>query len=1111
MLGGDGDSSSSALRRAAELLEWIGDLADTDAAPLLVPLSAACYQLAGYPARASGVLRSAAPEARESLLGLLLAGHFERLLEESTRVAVTLRIPLARREQADGGDDTTEAVTSVVIAEVASALGVICSELRWGEEWRAEQALSKLRSAGSVLTALRNPFVWLSARLSGEVASRILRDSLRVQIRQLGEEAPAGRDVFERYVRLAFSSNRAVAWPSQIRGLDRLALGDSFALCTPTGSGKTTVAEVALLDGLFRDVEEGVVGFDEDAGAPLCLYIVPTRALAAEVEAKLSRVLRQAGGPRALTVTGLYGGTDWGPSDVWLTNEEPTVLICTQEKAEALIRFFGGSFLHRLRLVILDEAHNVQFAGNEAALISGEDRALRLESLVSRLRAHLAERRTRFIALSAVAQNIELPLARWIGGTPDGTPVRSEYRSTRQLVGRLHCQERRRFRIVYDRLDGAPLSLGVAQAQPFVPNPFPAHPAAPRMSGPAKGLAPYALWAAIQLASESGGPAQSVLISIAQQPRNFANWCIQLLEDEWAGADLPQFFPPPARSEDQEIWQQALSACEDYFGVESREYRLLVRGIVVHHGKMPGRLPRVLVQLLERRIVRIAIATSTLSEGVNLPFETVLIPSLRRQQSGLLSGREFGNLVGRVGRPGVSTEGQALVLILEASTAAWQRRRAVEDYLAVLQDWSSPDAERDSASSALASLIEAIAAKWPGGDEHEFLAWLEQTAPVTIDDVGDGDAIKALDALDALLIAALTELQELSDEEEPVDREGQLRRIWRSTFAHYSASEERRLEEIFVDRGRALVRNIYPDRGQRRRYYRASIPPRDAEQLYELVNAFRDHIASGRDYASWSRDEQLDFVQDAIAMTAELDRFELRTEVGRSKAPWRDVVEWWLSPSSATRQPTESQVADWINFADGDVSYRFNWAVGAMLGLLTDEVSDEDARHWATPEDWEATGLPFIALWLKDLILWGTLDPVAAYLLARGGAVVRSDAEALANGYYEDRLRSEPEADPLDPSAIREWAAAVIPGRQVPQRARAPQRIPARLLRRFRSPNDELRVLPQARNGRLLWVDPAGFWLARSDLPTEWNDEFVRRADFFLQPSSRMVVSRNFV
>ena len=97
ILGGDGDASSSALRRAAELLEWIGDLADTDAAPSLVPLSAACYQLAGYPARASGVLRSAAPEARGSLLGLLLAGDFERLLEESNRVVLTF-VYLSRGE-----------------------------------------------------------------------------------------------------------------------------------------------------------------------------------------------------------------------------------------------------------------------------------------------------------------------------------------------------------------------------------------------------------------------------------------------------------------------------------------------------------------------------------------------------------------------------------------------------------------------------------------------------------------------------------------------------------------------------------------------------------------------------------------------------------------------------------------------------------------------------------------------------------------------------------------------------------------------------------------------------------------------------------------------------
>ena len=70
----------------------------------------------------------------------------------------------------------------------------------------------------------------------------------------------------ERYVRVAFRSRQVLTWPSQQRGLDKLTEGRSFALCTPTGSGKTRVAEVALLEGLFQPLDE------ELPGAPLCLY-----------------------------------------------------------------------------------------------------------------------------------------------------------------------------------------------------------------------------------------------------------------------------------------------------------------------------------------------------------------------------------------------------------------------------------------------------------------------------------------------------------------------------------------------------------------------------------------------------------------------------------------------------------------------------------------------------------------------------------------------------------------------------------------------------------------------------------------------------------------------
>src|SRR3546814_15508040 len=110
-----------------------------------------------------------------------------------------------------------------------------------------------------------------------------------------------------RYARDQFSLGRGILWTSQLHGIERLLHTSSFALCTPTGSGKTLVANLALLkELLLRDHDDGL--------GPLALYIVPSRALAGEVEAKLSSALRGD-----VIVPGLYGGADWGITDVWLT------------------------------------------------------------------------------------------------------------------------------------------------------------------------------------------------------------------------------------------------------------------------------------------------------------------------------------------------------------------------------------------------------------------------------------------------------------------------------------------------------------------------------------------------------------------------------------------------------------------------------------------------------------------------------------------------------------------------------------------------------------------------------------------------------------------------
>jgi replicative superfamily II helicase len=108
---------------------------------------------------------------------------------------------------------------------------------------------------------------------------------------------------------------------------------------------------------------------------------VPSRALAAEVEERLDQDLRGISAQRVV-VTGLYGGTDWGPTDAWISQDQPTILVCTFEKADALLRFLGILFLGRVRLVIIDEAHTVNYGRLEPeALQEGANRPYRLELL----------------------------------------------------------------------------------------------------------------------------------------------------------------------------------------------------------------------------------------------------------------------------------------------------------------------------------------------------------------------------------------------------------------------------------------------------------------------------------------------------------------------------------------------------------------------------------------------------------------------------------------------------------------------------------------------------------------------------------------------------------
>lgn len=99
-----------------------------------------------------------------------------------------------------------------------------------------------------------------------------------------------------------------------------------------------------------------------------------------------------------------------------------------------------------------------------------------------------------------------------------------------------------------------------------------------------------------------------------------------------------------------------IEAVENILGVDEDEHRsklasLLRKGVVIHHGSVPLDVRFLLEDFIRGGFARVCFATSTLAQGVNMPFDIVWLQSNR-----ILGGDDeekalsFKNLVGRAGR-----------------------------------------------------------------------------------------------------------------------------------------------------------------------------------------------------------------------------------------------------------------------------------------------------------------------------------------------------------------------------------------------------------------------------------------------------------------------------
>lgn len=1103
--GLDSAEGQDCYRRAADVLEWLTRAGDSLRQITPIELfAAAAFQLGGLPAMASGLLSQLRePDPGTRLYASFLKADFDAVIHEAMGFW-ELNPELTERDASAKLllDQRNEGIEWFFTSELVRCIGLVAASLRKGDESRLQSGLQKLRALDNMATRSFSDDIALLVTLLRAVADRYAATSIYKPLRQLAALNSDRGPRLTRFARDQFSRGRGILWTSQIRGLDRLLDSSAFALCTPTGSGKTLVANLALIKELLLPADSEI--------APLALYLVPSRALAGEVEAKLTSELG-----RDLIITGLYGGTDWGITDYWLGAKQATVLIATVEKADALMRYIGPLLVKRLRLLIVDEAHQVVPGDAKQAskdFAQHKSRSLRLEAFVSKLLARAPD--IARIALTAVAGGAAAPVAKWIEGRSDALPIGTKYRSTRQLIGSLEATPGKSGTISLRLMNGAPLAVRARGDEVYIPLKIPPMPKLP--ADMRNSLAFYnevnVLWTALHLTDGD----RRVLISIAQQPEVTMGRFKKALElPDWKAV---RRFTPPSDARLRSLFDQARATSVDYCGADSHEVALLDCGIASSHGQMPQRLRRLMTDLIEKRICPITIATATLTEGVNLPFDLIFVTSLIRrtfnpnagrngqQEVTPLSTAEFRNLSGRAGRPGATQgmEGMTLVALPMAPSSTGAQAVSPQpkqvaslhaDYnrlLTALQEDEQPDAQVASPLSFLLQLIQARAAAIYDIRGDDFLRWLETVAPHQISAAAgttsdDPPAVLAdsLDELDGVILSAIEEIAtDKGSELSRAETEALLVRLWQCSFSSVAAVQEKLLEQAFVRRGRGLTEAVYSDAAERRRLYQYGFSPHVGRRFEEIAPKLRLVLEDATEYGTATSEDRFEVFEQLGALLANDRGFGFR---GRGTvadntllADWRGTLRWWMGVAGAMG-PKPAELRGWQRFVSDNFEFRLGVAVGAVVAQAWSDGAGS-ALDIPSLEKWrDTTGLPWFGFWARELLRWGTLDPFVAFAMAQGLAGTRGEADALKAEFadWTRGLADKDSEDWIDPQRFLQWMRS----RETSpvEDSVKPRHIDVKLSG-ARGTLERYNVLPVQRQKSVHWIDPAGFELAQSDV-----------------------------
>ncbi|MER2252937.1 DEAD/DEAH box helicase [Methylorubrum podarium] len=352
------------------------------------------------------------------------------------------------------------------------------------------------------------------------------------------------------------------------------------------------------------------------------IYLCPSRALVRQVANDLANSLKGIG---AVVIE--VGAHLTVHERIPQSSDNADVLVFTPERADLLLRV-DPDFLAATSLIIVDEAHHIEQT----------QRGVLLEFYLWRLR-RLVPGSARVVQLSAVAPNIN-QLTDWLGPAGKTKSLMIDSRTSKLRVG------------ILERGRGGSAILRFASSPPYtlISEDLPVD--------PRRGLALLA-----HHLSQHG--IVLVLCTSTGAAEDIAKLVAELREVEQDTSD--------EASQKLDAWIER----ELYAECPLREY--YSKRVLYHHAQIPPRVRTAIEDAIRSRKADVICATTTLAEGVNFPFSTVIVESLvgRNYQ---ISPRALWNIAGRAGRFGIDTEGHCILYRPEL-WAEKLENYSLEDYL----------------------------------------------------------------------------------------------------------------------------------------------------------------------------------------------------------------------------------------------------------------------------------------------------------------------------------------------------------------------------------------------------------------------------------------------